>query len=652
MLKGASRKGLVCLSLGFLALTASAFAEQIPKRPTPTPFERKQFLEAERALQRGDLKRFQGLKAHLRHYPLYPYLEYADLSRRLKNLPQADYETFMKQYHDSPLSDQLQTQFLHQLAYNQRWKDFLTSYQPSHNETLQCHYLNAQLAQHQNTAWILGKTTALWLNAKPAPTACQRLFSIWEQSNHRTPNLVWQKIKLCIETEGFNEANQLARYLTRDEHPLLNLWISVKKQPHLVSKSHHFTGKHPAILEILVTGISELAKQNPEQAIKYWKAYSQQHHFQDRHWGIVVRAIGLAFAQRRHPRTEQWLDNIPKAHLTEAVFEARLRVSLHKENWTKMLGQMKALPPSLAANEYWRYWKARALEKVGKWQESQRLFAELAQKRSYYGLLSKQKLAHPIQVHHQKHPLSEGLVERMSRHIGIARVLELIALGRHQKARAEWLKFTEKCNDEEKHAVALLALRWELPNLAILALSKTDNNHDLSLRFPIVYRNAIFRTAQKESLDPAWILAVTRQESAFIPHAQSHAGAMGLMQLMPNTAKMVAKQKNIPLKNKVDLLHAETNIRLGSSYLKMMLEEHKNPVLALAAYNAGPGRIKQWLPPHPLPADNWIETIPFRDTREYVKNVLTYFVIYQQLLGKQPLLKPHMPVVLGIEKKS
>jgi len=611
--------------------------------------QRQRFLEAERALQKGDLATFHRLKNQLTQYPLYPYLVYAEMSRALSKISLPAYQQFMKQYGDSPLSDQLQSQFLPYLAQQGRWTEFLSSYRPSSSEILQCHYLNAQLETHQNPDWILSKTTALWLNSPKSPQACEVLFSRWEKSRHRTHALVWQKIKLCIEEEQFKTAHYLSRYLNREEIPLLNLWISVKKHPNLVNKLHQFHTKHPAMAEIVVTGICDLAKSQPEQAIKLWKHYSKTLSFSDRHWGTVVRAIGLSLSDRRHARAEQWLDSIPDVHLTPIVNEARLRIYLRQENWPKILHRIQKLPATEAESEYWTYWKARALDKVGKWRDSQDLFSTLSQKRSYYGLLAKQKLAPHITVRHQKRPLSEPLVQRLSRSPSLTRVLELIAIGRRPKARAEWVKITDQLNDDGKHAAALLALRWDLPNFAILALSQTDNNHDLSLRFPIVYQNAIFSTAQKEDLDPAWILAVTRQESAFVPHAQSYAGALGLMQLMPATAKMVAKQKNIPLKSKTDILHAETNIRLGSSYFKMMLQEHKNPVLALAAYNAGPGRVKQWLPKSPLPADNWIETIPYKDTREYVKNVLTYFVIYQQLLGKQPQLKTHMPMILGKE---
>ena len=189
---------------------------------------------------------------------------------------------------------------------------------------------------------------------------------------------------------------------------------------------------------------------------------------------------------------------------------------------------------------------------------------------------------------------------------------------------------------------------WKLPNWSIVALANAANKNNLSLRFPKTYSKYIFREAKRNHLDPALIFAITRQESAFVTTARSCAGALGLMQLIPSTAKMIAKKVHEPLRNNKDLLKADKNIKLGSKYLRVLLDKYQsNAVLAAAAYNAGPARIKNWLPEYDMPADSWIETIPFKETRNYVQNVLTYTVIYQQILGKKPRLSSHMPIISG-----
>jgi peptidoglycan lytic transglycosylase len=632
----------------FTVLLILSFAHNAACEPEPSiETLRQHFLDAENALQKGRIKIFQQIKPQCRQYPLYPYLEYADLSRRIKQISLAEYQQFAEQYADTPLVEPLQTQFLQNAAQQGKWKNFLAAYTPTNNPTLQCQYLQAQLHLNQHQDLILSKIGTLWLNGQTSPAACDAIFTRFEQSPHRTPALIWEKIKLSIESNHFQTAKRLTRYLKSNEHHLVDLWIWVQKNPHIVSKQAYFQNTHPAILEIIVSGIISMAKTDPEKAIQVWKKIAAKQAFKDRHWGTVVREIALSFAKKRHPSADRWLNHIPESHIDATVREAQIRSALSKEDWPLVLHQVYRLPEQLKLSEQWQYWQARALEKVGKIKESQEIFSELADTRSYYGLLSKQKLNAHVQVYHKERKLSQRFIQEFAHSQAILRVQELHALGRKQKAKTEWLHLTRNISDEEKHGAAVLALRWNMPNLAILALSQAKDNHDLSLRFPIAHKTAVFSSAKKEGLDPAWIFAVTRQESAFMTNAISSAGALGLMQLMPDTAKMVAKQQKIKLESPNHLFHPETNIRLGSSYLRMMLETHKNPVLAIAAYNAGPNRIKQWLPRTPLPADSWIEVIPFNQTREYVKNVLTYIVIYQQLLGQKPKLAHHMPMVLG-----
>jgi soluble lytic murein transglycosylase len=195
----------------------------------------------------------------------------------------------------------------------------------------------------------------------------------------------------------------------------------------------------------------------------------------------------------------------------------------------------------------------------------------------------------------------------------------------------------------ELHAAAKLADSLNMPNWAITALSDAKDKDDLSLRFPKYYSRHIVNEAKRNRLDPAWVFAVTRQESAFKPNVKSYAGALGLMQVMPKTGFMVAKKMNLKLRNHRDILDIDNNVKLGSKYLQLMLDRYKNIVVATAAYNAGPGRIEKWLPDYDISADIWVETIPFKDTREYVQHVMAYTVVYQKLLGHNHYL--NMPLI-------
>lgn len=606
--------------------------------------ERHKFLQAEAAFSKGHTHVYEKLKKELTHYPLYPYLLFAEYSRKIQTLSLAEFQYFMKHFPDSPLAEQLRNQWLQTKAKQEDWKSYLTAYVPCSDTTLQCHFYWAELHNQKNKLSVLEQVKPLWLKGSEPPKACEALFRIWEKSPLMTRAMVWQRIKLAIQQGNEKLARAMARHVKKSEVALVELWILVHNNPYLVTQKKYFSIQHPAILEMIVHGVSLIAKTKPETAIQIWQRIGRQYPFAERHWGLVVRAIGLAFAVQKHPEAEKWLTKVPNSYANSAVHEWRIRVALAKEDWPTVLHWYKSLPKELADNEAWGYWQARALEKVNRIKESHEIMHKIAQTRSYYGFLASQHLRKPYAIAHQKYTLDHATTASISRKASVLRARELYLLQREAKARAEWLSSTQKMNDTERHAAATLALKWGLPNWSILALSKATNKDDLSLRFPLVHTQSIMQAANRNRIDPAVIFAVTRQESAFVSNAcNPSSGALGLMQLMPNTAHWVAKKHQMPLRANKDLMEPATNIQIGTRYFRMMLDDHKNhPILAAAAYNAGPGRVKKWMPNFDMSADTWVETIPFKETREYVKNVMTYTVIYQELLGNRP--KHSMPL--------
>lgn len=603
------------------------------------------FLKAEASLNQGQWESYTKLKNQLTNYPLYPYLLYGEYDKKMNQVTFPQILSFLEAYNDSPLSDQLRTNWLHAQANKGAWGEFLKGYKQTKDLPLQCHYLQAQIQTKGLSPQVLAQIQPVWAEAFSTPKACENVFRTFEKSNLMTRPLLWQKIKRAIQEGQVSTARFLAKYLKKTELALVELWIMIHQNPYIITNPKYFPNNHSAYLEMIVHGASAIAKSDPKTGIEVWQLINKKYSFTERHWGLVVRAIGLAFAKQRHPEALKWLNQVPNIYTNQAVHESRVRASLIKEDWTTVLHWLKNLPPDLSQAEEWKYWQARALEKVGRTHESLPLLTQLSSSRSYYGFLASKHLLKPYFVRHEKIESNEAQIQFVSRKKGVLRARELYHLGRFEKARREWRRVTKHLSDIDRHAAASLALKWNLPNWSILAFSGAQNKEAVDLRFPLVHAPKIFGAAQSNKIDPAWIFAVTRQESAFVADACSNKGALGLMQLIPSTAHMVAKQKQIPLKGKANILEPQTNIQLGTGYLKFLLDKHsKNPVLATAAYNAGPGRIKKWLPVRDMDADMWIEThIPFKETREYVKNVMTYLIIYQQLLGKKPSLSNHMP---------
>ncbi len=225
---------------------------------------------------------------------------------------------------------------------------------------------------------------------------------------------------------------------------------------------------------------------------------------------------------------------------------------------------------------------------------------------------------------------------QLSTHPGLIRARELSIHNQLLDARREWWRAGQTFTKAQHHAAANLAQQWNLPNLSIRAAISAGQWNNLSLRFPTPHNNTIDENAKRYTIDKQWVYAVARQESAFAADVRSRAGAVGLMQLMPATAKQTARSINIKYRGSFQLKHPSYNVRLGSAYLAQMLKRfNNNRVHATAAYNAGPHRVKRWLKQRgQLPIDIWIETIPFDETRHYVQNVLSYAVIYSDILGK------------------
>lgn len=611
----------------------------------PQQTARALFLQAETALKNQHVTLYKQLKRKLSHYPLLPYLIYQEYVQRIQTLTLKEFQTFIEHYPDSLLSEQLRSRWLQAKAQQKDWQAFLSAYQPTEDLALQCHYLMASLETRSDSRTVLNEIAPLWLSGKQHPKCCEAVFAIWEKSGLMTTPQIWQRIKALLQEGNGSLARKTAKYLKKSDIALVELWLMVRNNPYLVTHQKYFT-QHPANLEMIVDGVSLIAKTKPETAIKIWQQINHKYPFAERHWGLVVRAIGLSYAFQRHPDAETWLSKVPDSYATQPVHEWRIRAALAKKHWANVLYWISILPAHLANTEAWQYWLARALNLQNRREESQQILTKLAKSQSYYGFLASHQLLKPYPENRYKMLPDKSFIQSIAAKHSILRARELYALGRVTKANAEWQFTTQRMTDKEKHAAAHLALQWDLPYWAIVALASTNSVSDNTLRFPLTYAKHIIQEAQKHKLDPAWIFAITRQESAFVPHAKSSAGAIGLMQLVPSTAHMVAHKHQIPYFQHMELLEPYMNIRLGSSYLKIMLDQYRNNVvLATAAYNAGPGRVQKWLPSDDMAADVWIEIIPFQETRDYVKKVLAYTAIYQEILGQKPALARHMPYI-------
>lgn len=606
--------------------------------------QRQYYDEAKQALARGDSGPYRRHANALRDYPLEPYLAYDDLTARLKTASNAEVEKFLAEHGDLPQANWMKLRWLRLLAARGDWKPFVEHYDPAMNFTeLDCLYGQYQLENgHQQQGYATAER--LWLVGKSQHAACDPLFERWIAAGQLSEELRWKRTKLAVESGNYGLASFLAKNLPTLK-PQGELLVEVAQKPQMLGKPERFMPPTPAMGDIVAIGLRRLARQDPEKALGLLETYARRMSFSDDEKVAIARQIGLTLAKRADARALQVMADYDPQLRDNTVSEWRARLLLRLGRWDEVHALTQRFPEELASSNRWRYWQARSLQLAQpENQKAAQLYQPVAAERDFYGFLSADRIQAPYQLNHQPLAIAPRVMQKVRNTAGVRRAMEFHARGQIVDGRREWYHVSRLFSRDELVAQAQLAyeMEWYFP--AIRTISQAKYWDDLDIRFPMAHRSSLVGAAKARDLHPSWVFAVTRQESAFMADARSHVGATGLMQLMPATAKETAKRFNIPLSSQQQLLNPNVNVQLGAAYLSQIYAQFNgNRVLASAAYNAGPGRVRQWLrDARHLSFDVWVENIPFDETRQYVQNVLAYSVIYgQKLNAPQPLVEWH-----------
>ena len=625
-----SRALYFSILIGLLAPLSGASA---PPAPDPLVEQRALFLEARAALNRGQRQQFRQLAGRIPDYPLQPYLQFWDLQRHLGTQTDADIRAFLDAHPDSSLERRLRTSWLRHLAGQGEWSRFLAFYEDPQGVELQCQALRARLARKEQREALLEQARELWLVGHSQPGACDPVFDLLYDSPLMTGPLLWERIGLAMEAGRLELATFLARRLSAEDREWVRQWSDMHRRPAAMLARENLPTEGLLAQRVLHHGLIRLARHDPEQAFSRWEELRAQHDLDPEAAGPALRRMALSAAFAHHPRALEWLNQVPASAADDTVQQWRIRSALAEGNWRDVLDAQAALSRDERDRNEWRYWRARALHGLGRESEAMAEFTALAQERDYHGFLSADRLDWPYAMNDEPISASRAELEALERDPGVQRARELYRASLITDARREWFELTRRLAKRELELAARLAHQWGWHDRAIITTAHAAHYSDLDLRFPLLHREEVMRTAQRQGLDPALIFGVIRQESAFMQDARSPAGALGLMQLMPATGRMTARQEQVPLPNTQSLLQTDKNILLGSAYLRRMLDEFdQNTALATAAYNAGPHRVKRWRPDGEQEADVWVDRIPFHETRGYVRNVLAYTAIFEHRL--------------------
>ncbi len=605
------------------------------------------FLEAERALEKDDLDRFNALIKSLQNYPLYPDLLYKSMQRRVNQLSQSDIDAFAQAFPGTRATVRLQQSWLKNLAKKKQWNAYLDNWKPTKNTTLQCHYLNALFNTGQQQK-AFEKSEPLWLVGHSQNRACDRVFTAWEKNGGIGSKLIWKRIKLAMKNGNLPLASHLAKNLNKTDQHWVALWKQAYKNPRFVLNKKKFRLDHPIRSEIFVNAIEKTSKKSGEHATTLWKKLSVNYRFSPDAKARIKRTIAMAHVVNHHPDALKWLSSIPETHVDKEIRDWRIRMALRNENWSGVRFWIHQLPDNEKKSERWRYWLARALEATGNHDQAQQLYEITATSRDFYGFLAADKIGTPYQFSDYPLIFPQSDYKTIEHISGFKEAREYYQLNRLTEARNHWWFMARNMDQKRLKRAAKIAQSWGWHHTAIFTLAKTDYRDDLNLRFPVNFEKTVAKEAERHNLDSAWVYAIIRRESAFNIEARSRSGALGLMQLMPKTGKYIANIQNTRLRSQKGLLNANLNIQLGTAYMKYVLDKlDGNTVLAIAAYNAGPNRIRNWIPEHKsIPADIWLETLPIRETRKYLRAVLAYTAVYEKRLGQpQTRLSDRMPPI-------
>lgn len=592
------------------------------------------FLKAEQSILLNRKSEYQQYAAQLQQYPLLPYLEslYWQKSLTLKN--KGKIEQFLQRHRSTPYAKQLREKWLNYLAKNKFRKPYLDVFEEIGDPKLTCTNLYWQLNPQPslvNVDEIMAQVTDIWVNPKSLPRECDPLFELWKKAGHLTPDVALERYILAAKKRNYGLLPYLKGLLSTSDRHIANMWRSVAASSSSVFKGNFFLLYNDKETDVFLYGLNRQAFVNPEKVSKYWDKLSHKFQIDKAEQRALEKKLALSFAIQNHKDALSWLTKLPDESVDDGVKQWRLAYALDNADWQQTLNIVTQLPEQMQTDSGVVYWKARALENLGEQNWAKDVYQELSERRSYYGFLAAGKLDKPVKLRHESIAIDTSLQNKVKHLPAMQRAIELFKLNRANAARKEWNLLLTQLSEPEQLVAAKVAYDSGWYSRAIFTLPRLGYFNDVTMRFPLAYKQLLSHAAQKEKLDPAFVFAIARRESSFMHDAFSSAGAAGLMQIKPSTASYVAKKKVY----KSQLFTPERNVNLGSHYLSELLaKSNGNPIIATASYNAGFSRVKRWLPDESTPADVWIETIPYKETRNYVKAVVAYSKVYQQLLNR------------------
>lgn len=620
---------LLLLCCGFFSLTSIASAYNLD--------EQRELYSQAIALQAEDeWEQAQKTSALIAEYPLTYLLEFQTIKAHFAANNAAAVHSFINNNPNRSLSLDLERDYLRFLAKNHAWKEFLNFYpQLPNSSDLKCNYFQAKINQGEaENIWPEFKNT--WLTGSSLAPACDDVIAVYRDNNTLSEKLVWQRFGLAYQSHSPGLMRHLITWMEGDNRVLATQLYALYKNPEGLLNSELFENRKQASFLFLPTSLKRLARVDLDLAMQLFNRYEEKIPFTASESQTLKKYFALRILLDDGESQLPWLDKTLLSLDDDELFELRIRYAIKLDNWNDIEYWLNALPQRLQQNDKWIYWQARVFENKKQQKQADKLYLQIAGERRYYSFLAAQKLGLDYQLNAKL--VSEKSTSLKMMKADLAHIEELVFQKRNALLKREWYALLNNNDTNTQLQLGLYAYQKGWAYLSVMASINSESWDALNIRFPEAKPGLFAGTASQYKQDTAYIYALTRQESAFDEYAKSSAGASGYMQLMPATAKETAQMIGMKdYKNRTQLIEGPINVQLGTAYFDMLLKRYNgNRILATAAYNAGPYRVDSWKgkAEKGLEMDSWIETIPYKETRNYVQNVLAYNVIYQHILDK------------------
>jgi soluble lytic murein transglycosylase len=596
------------------------------------------FLAARDAFERGDRARLDALAAGLAGHPLTPYVTYWQLKLGIDD---ADYDSvrmFLTQYPNTPLADRLRVEWLKSAAKRGDWARFGLDYPPPAGEDVELTCYGIQYRLQRDGIAALSAAKSLWFTAQATPDACEPLFAMLFAKGELTTADRRARFRLATEGGNLRVVQSVAADFPATEKISAKELIEIDHDPARALSKGAFAWKSPAGQDLALYALERAARKDADAAQLAWIKWRSRLPKTAQQYGNV--RVAYHAARQLNPSAHQWFRDAGAATLSLDEQAWRIRAALRALAWSDVRKGIEALPDRELQDPAWRYWRARALAAQGAKTEADAIYASLATDIHFYGLLSAEALgrgperlltlkSEPLQ------PTAEAL-NAFGARPEVRRAVKLASLDMRPESQREWSYIVRGQDDETLLLAAEYARSVRLLDRAVNTADRTSKRHDFGLRYMTPYQVEFAAAARDQGIDEELLYAIARQESRFAPDIVSSAGAIGLMQLMPGTARWVAKQLARTDFKSTEITQVDLNTQFGAFYFRYWHDRlDRMPALAAAAYNAGPSRAQAWRPAFaPLEGAIWVETIPFNETRDYVKKVLANAMFYSLALDR------------------